>query len=184
MEILSKQAKYEGRFLVFRTIDWVDAYGVKREWETADRVADQGAVLIIPRLVPSNRYALIRQFRPPVGRMSIEFPAGLMDKGETATAAAARELREETGFIASRLDIAPPAYTTPGMSNESVHMVKAEIDETAEENQNPKTDFDPSESIETILIKKEDLITFYRQETERGTSFDAKLAAFILATTL
>lgn len=42
---------------------------------------------------------LQKQFRPPVGRVCIEVPAGLVDAGESAEEAAVRELREETGFV-------------------------------------------------------------------------------------
>lgn len=179
-EVVGETTRFAGRFLEFKTLDWKDAGGQTRVWEAADRRNHQGAVLIMARLKPSDRVILIRQFRPPAKRLVIEFPAGLMDDGEDAAAAAARELREETGYIARELRIHPPAYTSPGLSNETVYMVEADIDENAPENRTPETQFDDSESIETLLVDLRDLPGFYRRETEKGVSFDAKLAAYIL----
>lgn len=42
---------------------------------------------------------LEKQFRPPAGKVVVEFPAGLVDKGETVEECAVRELREETGYV-------------------------------------------------------------------------------------
>lgn len=175
------ETKYKGRFIMYNALDWTDAEGVRRHWEAADRVADKGAVLILARLVQSDRMVLIRQFRPPARRAVFEFPAGLIDADESPEQAAARELREETGYMASGLTVFPAAYTTPGLSSESVCMVVAEIDETLPENLNPQTHFDASESIETLLLPRSDLLAFYRRETEKGNAFDAKLATYILA---
>ncbi len=172
---------HRGRFVVFKELEWVDSYGVVRTWESAERANANGAVLIVACMQPSNRVLLIRQYRPPARRVVYEFPAGLIDDGETPMAAAARELREETGYIVRSMRIFPSAYTTPGLSDESVYMVLAEIDESAAENRNPCTDFDPSEMIESILLPRGELAAFYRRECEAGAAFDAKLAAYILA---
>lgn len=172
---------HAGRFVILKSLDWIDAYGTTRKWESAERVANTGAVLIIARLAPSARLLLIRQYRPPARSEVIEFPAGLMDEGETPELSAARELREETGYVAKTMRVYPAAYTTPGLSNEAVFMVMAEIDENAPENMNPKTDFDASEMIESIFVPESELAEFYRRETERGVAFDSKLAAYILA---
>ncbi len=170
---------FGGRFILFKELDWTDAQGGRRTWETADRAAP-GAVLIMARLCPSNRILLIRQYRPPAQRFVYEFPAGLMDAGETPEQAAARELREETGYAAANMRAFPPAYCTPGLSNEAVHMICAEIDETAEENRHPRTSFDPGEMIESVLIGQDDLFAFYQRETGAGAAFDAKLSAYII----
>ena len=59
-----------------------------------------GAVVILP-LFDDGRVLLERQFRYPLGRVFIEFPAGKIDPGETTLACAQRELQEETGYTAS-----------------------------------------------------------------------------------
>lgn len=179
--VTARNRKYAGRFLSFNLIEWTDSHGVARNWESAERVSGAGAVLIVPRLEPSGRILLIRQFRPPAGRDVYEFPAGLIDSGEAAAAAALRELREETGYAATINRVTPPAYTTPGLSDETVYMVEAVIDENAPENARPETHFDPSEMIESIPVKRSDLPDFYQRETARGAAFDAKLAAYIIA---
>ena len=58
-----------------------------------------GAVVILP-LLDDGRVLLERQFRYPLGRVFIEFPAGKIDPGENTLACAKRELQEETGYTA------------------------------------------------------------------------------------
>lgn len=178
--VLAETTLAAGKFLSLKTLSWRDCHGAERLWESAERENFSGAVLIIPLMRPSNRVIVIRQYRPPARRYVVEFPAGLVNPGEAPEIAAIRELREETGFVASSTRLYPPAYTTPGMADESVNLVIAEIDETLPENQNPQTEFDPSEMIETLIIPLADLPRFYREQTKAGDAFDAKLAGFIV----
>ena len=62
-------------------------------------VVHPGAVLIVP-ILPDGRLVLERQFRYPVGRVMLEFPAGKIDPDESPLATAKRELREEVGYTA------------------------------------------------------------------------------------
>jgi ADP-ribose pyrophosphatase len=71
------------------------------ETATREYIAHPGAVMIIPRL-PDGKLLMERQFRYPLARIFIEFPAGKIDPGEEPSATAARELLEETGYTAER----------------------------------------------------------------------------------
>lgn len=170
-----------GRFVALKNLTWTDAEGRSHQWESAERIGGPGAVLIVARLMPSDRVIVIKQFRPPARRFVLEFPAGLMEPGETAEVAAARELREETGYIAKSIRVYPPAYTTPGLSDESVYLVYADIDESAAENLRPKTEFDGTENIETMLLPRKELYSFYTTQCAAGTAFDSKLAMYIIS---
>ena len=71
------------------------------ETATREYIDHPGAVMIIPRL-PDRKLLLERQFRYPLARIFIEFPAGKIDPGEDPATTAARELLEETGYTAER----------------------------------------------------------------------------------
>ena len=71
---------------------------------TREYVVHPGAVMVIPLLEECEgqlSVVLERQFRYPIGRVMIEFPAGKLDAGESCLACAQRELREETGYVAT-----------------------------------------------------------------------------------
>ena len=87
---------FKGRFLhAFRdTVRLPDGSETTREY-----IVHPGAVMMIAML-EDGRLVLERQFRYPMGRVMIEFPAGKLDPGEEPLACAKRELLEETGYSA------------------------------------------------------------------------------------
>ena len=90
-------------------------------WEFCERVNNTAAAMIFA-CTEEGRIVLVEEFRPPIGKQSICFPAGLIaDSGaESAEAAARRELREETGFEATHMRYLFEGPSSPGITSESI----------------------------------------------------------------
>ena len=96
-------------------------------WEYAARVGNIGAAVILA-ITDAGEIVLVEQYRVPHGARSIELPAGLIgdtDAADTAPAAAARELHEETGFAAAHWENLGDFATSPGMSSEMFTLFRA-----------------------------------------------------------
>jgi ADP-ribose pyrophosphatase len=89
-----------------------------------------GASAVVPFLDPPGdgdpRVVLIRQFRHAADGFIWEVPAGRLDAGETPETCARRELEEETGMRAERLERLTTIHTTPGFTDERIHLFFAE----------------------------------------------------------
>ena len=92
---------------------------------TREVVEHPGAVAVVP-VTKEGNIILVRQFRHPVGQILLEVPAGKLDPGEPPESCALRELAEETGFTSNKLRRLTSMYTTPGFSNEIIHVYLAE----------------------------------------------------------
>jgi ADP-ribose pyrophosphatase len=108
-------------------------------------VVHPGAVTILP-ILPDGRVCLIRNYRVAVEQTLIELPAGTLDANEDPAAAAHRELIEETGYQAGRLERLCEFYMSPGILNERM-IVFAALDL-----QPGKPALEPGEEIETYLV--------------------------------
>ncbi len=88
-----------------------------------------GASAVVPFLDPPTdddpRVILIRQFRHAADQFIWEVPAGRLDAGESPEHCAGRELEEETGMRAERLERLTTIYTTPGFTDERIHLFLA-----------------------------------------------------------
>ena len=97
-------------------------------WEYAERTNKDGMAVIIVAVTPEDKLLFVEQFRVPVDCRTIEMPAGLVgdtDAGESLELAAERELLEETGWQAARIEVLMSGPTSSGMSNERVAFVRA-----------------------------------------------------------
>ena len=91
---------------------------------TLDIVRHPGAAAVVP-FVSEDEVLLIRQFRHATGGTIFEVPAGKLDGGEDPEACAARELEEEAGQRAGRLERLGEIWTTPGFTDERIHLFAA-----------------------------------------------------------
>jgi ADP-ribose pyrophosphatase len=134
------------RWISLQTLQWTDPHGTVRQWDCASRTTKRNeqavdAVIIIPLLKhydndPSIQRPietlLVEQYRPPVGTVTLEFPAGLIDVDETVEQAALRELREETGYVGKTcrtiVPSSPLLCMSPGLCDETVQVVLVDVD--------------------------------------------------------
>lgn len=118
---ISKETIFEGK-VVSLYIHNVELPNGKES--TREIVVHRGAVGIVP--VDNNgNVILIKQFRKPVEEELWEIPAGKLDNGETPEKCAERELCEEIGFKPTVLIRLTSIYTSPGFSNEVIHLFLA-----------------------------------------------------------
>ncbi|QNN45876.1 NUDIX hydrolase [Thermomonas brevis] len=114
-----KQTLYEGQWLRLVRIG---------HWESCERTHAQGMAVIVIAVTPDDEVLFVEQYRIPLGARTIEMPAGLVgdDHAEdTLVDAARRELIEETGWSAGRVDVLLTGPTSSGMSNERIAFVRA-----------------------------------------------------------
>ena len=134
-----------------------------------DTVQHPGSVVILP-LLDDGRVCLLRNYRVAVGATLIELPAGTLDRDEPPAATAARELTEETGYSAARLEPLTELLMSPGILNERIHVFVA-------------TGLSPGvpalevgEEIETLVVEWSEALLM----VEDGRIQDAKTAASLL----
>jgi ADP-ribose pyrophosphatase len=110
---------YEGKWLRMKK---------RGRWEYVERTNPGGMAVIIIAATPGGGLLFVEQFRVPVDCKTIEMPAGLIgdvDSGESIELAAERELLEETGWQAAKVQLLLVGPTSSGMSNERVAFVRA-----------------------------------------------------------
>ena len=119
---LDSRIAFEGAFLrVFvDTVRSSDGHVSTREY-----LRHPGAVMIIP-LLADGHVVLERQFRYPLRRAEIEFPAGKIDAAEAPLACAQRELLEETGYRAARWSYLGGLHNAIAYCDEKIEMYLAE----------------------------------------------------------
>lgn len=110
---------YEGRWLRLMQ---------RGRWEYAERVHGHGMAVIIIAATPEDEVLFVEQFRVPLGKPTIEMPAGLVGDerdDDTLAEAARRELVEETGYEAAHVEVLLVGPTSSGMSSERIAFVRA-----------------------------------------------------------
>ncbi len=149
---------------------------VERRYRTADGnthcralVLHPGAVTILP-IFDDGRICLIRNFRPAVGHELFELPAGTLEPGEAPLATAYRELEEETGYVAARIEPLLEFWMSPGILNERMHLF------VATELRPGRTSLDVGEIITPCIVTRDEALAMVQD----GRIQDAKSLVGIL----
>jgi len=170
-ERVSTRRAYDGR-LVKVDVDTLRAPdGGELELEI---IRHPGAAAVVPLLSdpdsPDPTVLLIRQFRHAAGGFIWEVPAGVLKPGETPDHCARRELEEETGATAEQIERLSTVFTTPGFTDERIHLFVAHGIRVGEPN------LEHDEFIEVKAIALSEVLAMIRD----GAIVDAKTVVAIL----
>lgn len=126
----------------------VDRDGQTRDY---DFITHPGAAVILP-LLGDGRVLLIANQRPAIGQELLELPAGTLDHDEDPRVCAARELTEETGYRAGKLEPLLSFYSSPGFCDERLHAF------LASDLQPGRTALEPGEDIRPVPLELEEAL--------------------------
>jgi ADP-ribose pyrophosphatase len=141
------------------------------KWEYASRARDIRAVVILAEF--EGKVVLIDQPRVAPDCRCVELPAGLVgdqDPDATIEGTAVKELEEETGFTAERIERLGEFYSSPGMLSEGFTLVRAHA-----LRQIGPGGGDENEDINVHLVTRADIANFVEQKRAEGFGVDAKL---------
>jgi len=161
---LSRKEIFKGKIIdvVVDDVQLPDGTTAQREL-----VFHPGGVAVIP-ITADNKLVMVKQFRKPLEKVTLEIPAGKIDPGEHdhPIETAKRELEEETAYQAEVLEPVAGMYVSPGFADEILHIFYAENLKKVE---NPLPQ-DEDEVIELYELTLEQA----KQEVESGLICDAK----------
>lgn len=153
---------WQGRFITAKT---------RGKWEYVSRARSIKAAVILA--IDQGHVLLVEQYRVPLGANCLELPAGLVGdetEGERVEDAAGRELEEETGYRAARIERIGEFYSSPGMVSESFYLVRALGLEKVGDGGG--TD---GENISVHRVPLDGLADFIAAKRASGCAMDAKL---------
>jgi ADP-ribose pyrophosphatase len=120
-QLIERQVLYDGAKVRLEVHHLEDEQGNRFKAEVC---VHRGAVVILPFL-DEQTLLLIRNYRHAIGQYLIELPAGTMNKGEPPINTAGRELLEETGYLAHRMQPIMSFFASPGILSEKLHVFAA-----------------------------------------------------------
>lgn len=162
---------FSGKFIDLRIDEVLLPNG---KTSTREIVEHPGAVAVVA-LNKQNEVLMVRQYRKAVEKELLEIPAGKLEIGESKETCAKRELMEETGFYPKDLRYITSFYTTPGFTDEKMHLFLAR-----DLQKNPK-EADEDEFIKIEVISFNEVVKkVYNGEISDGKTIIGILLAYSL----
>ena len=161
---ISEETKFEGRVITLQVCGVELPNGHK---STREEVRHPGGAAVL--FVKDGKVLLERQFRFPYNKVIWEIPAGKLNRGENPEHAAIRELEEETGFRAEKLERLVEIYPSPGYTDEIIYVFLADGADFIGQN----LDEDEFINAEFVELKK------VEEMVESGEICDAKTIAAV-----
>uniref|UniRef100_A0A9J2Q3P0 Nudix hydrolase domain-containing protein n=2 Tax=Ascaris TaxID=6251 RepID=A0A9J2Q3P0_ASCLU len=163
---------YHGKWLKTRRVRFrKPGTQIEQVWESAHRsttpeTSTTDGVDIIATLHKAGKkyFVLVKQYRIPINGFCLEFPAGLVDSKESIEAAGLRELKEETGYTATKVISCTEGKQglDPGITDDSIRFLLVEINGDAPENLNPTQKLDDGEMVEVVLVECDKLLEYVK----------------------
>lgn len=172
MKKISETILYQAKWLSLVEGVYHNKHGEEIKWESIKRSQETTGMVVIAKMVPSNRFILIKQYRPTLEGYVLGFPAGLAD-GDVNHALV--ELREETGYVGKIVEVSPVLKSNAGILNDSGIAVFVQVDENDPANQSPEQTLEPSEDIDVFCIAKEDMKEFLLDQYSQGVHIGGNL---------
>lgn len=165
---LGSELIYKGTILNLRR-DKVRVVGGREAYR---EIVEHAGGVTIAAVTEEGRMVMVRQYRKAAGKVVLEAPAGKIDAGEDPLRTAARELQEETGYTAAKLEHLTSFYSSIGYSEEVLHLYLATGLEPG------PTAFDENEALE---IEEYDLRELKRMVLGKEIEDGKTIAAIFLA---
>jgi ADP-ribose pyrophosphatase len=152
---VSREKLYEGRVITLCRDTYLNPEGQPRHW---DVVVHPGAVVLIP-ITPEQKLLFVKQWRRPIDKITLELPAGTLEKHEQPLLCAQRELQEETGYRAQEIIPLGGFYSAPGFCSEYLHLFLALNLEEA-----PLVSDDEEEEIDLVSLSFDEVAEWIEEQ--------------------
>lgn len=159
---------YEGKVVTLR-VDTIEL--PNRKYSKREIIEHSGAVAIVA-VTDNKEIIMVKQYRKAIEDFLLELPAGKLDYNEDPLDCAKRELKEETGYESDNIELLCEIHTSPGFSNEKIHIFLARDLKEGE------PDLDEGEYLEVDKIEIKTILNMiYRNEITDSKSISGILMA-------